>query len=90
MDQVFSQVRELEYLLSAVQSFLLGISSAPRRRISMIRLDQLLATLSEAVPTFSELEALVESIAKDKGRLPIMSRLMPIWKVSGKKRTLLV
>jgi hypothetical protein len=80
MDQVFSQVRELEYLLSAVQSFLLGISSAPRRRISMIRLDQLLATLSEAVLTFSELEALVESIAKDKGRLPIMSRLMSLWK----------
>jgi hypothetical protein len=80
MDQVFSQVRELEYLLSAVQSFLLGISSAPRRRISMIRLDQLLATLSEAVLTFSELEALVESITKDKGRLPYMSRLMSLWK----------
>ena len=46
----------------------------------MIRLDQLLATLSEAVLTFSELEALVESIAKDRGRLSIMSRLTSLWK----------
>jgi len=46
----------------------------------MIRLDQLLATLSEAVLTFSELEALVESIAKDRGRLLIMSRLTSLWK----------
>lgn len=53
----------------------------------MIRLNQLLATLSEAVLTFSELEALAESIAKDRGRLPIMSRLMSLWK---EKRKLLV
>lgn len=80
MDQVLSQVKELEYLLSAVQSFLLGISSAPRRRISMIRVNQLTATLSEAVLTFSELEALVTSIAKENDKPAIISRLMSLWK----------
>jgi len=80
MDQMIAQVRELEISLSAVQSFLRGISSAPRGRISMIRVEQLVAILTEAVLTFSELEALVTSIAKDKGRLPIMSRLNTLWK----------
>jgi hypothetical protein len=80
MDQVLSEVQELEHLLSAVQSFLLGMSSAPKKRIAMIRVNQLVATLSEAVLTFSDLEALVSSIAKDKGRLPIMSRLLSVWK----------
>jgi hypothetical protein len=80
MDQMISQVGELQISLSAVQSFLLGISSAPRGRISMIRVEQLVAILTEAVLTFSELEALVTSIVQDKGRLPIMSRLLSLWK----------
>jgi len=80
MDQMISQVGELQISLSAVQSFLLGISSASRGRISMIRVEQLVAILTEAVLTFSELEALVTSIVQDKGRLPIMSRLMSLWK----------
>lgn len=46
----------------------------------MIRVEQLVAILTEAILTFSELEALVTSIVKDKGRLPIMSRLMSLWK----------
>jgi hypothetical protein len=80
MDQMISQVGELQISLSAVQSFLLGISSASRGRISMIRVEQLVAILTEAVLTFSELEALVTSIVQDKGRLPIMSRLLSLWK----------
>lgn len=79
IDQVLSEVRELECLLSAVQSFLLGMSTAPRRRITMIRVEQLVVTLTEAVLTFSELEALVTSISKDNG-LQITTRLMFLWK----------
>jgi hypothetical protein len=79
MDQVLSQVKELEISLSAVQSFLFGISSAPKTRISMIRVEQLVTTLTEAVLTFSELEALVTSISKDNG-LPITTRLKFLWK----------
>jgi hypothetical protein len=80
IDQVLSQVKELENLLSAVQSFLLGISSAPRKRVSMIRVNQLVATLSEAVLTFSELEALAASVAKERGKPAIIPRLTALWK----------
>lgn len=37
MDQILSQVKELEISLSAIQSFLDGASSVPRGRISLIR-----------------------------------------------------
>jgi hypothetical protein len=76
---MLSQVRELEISLSAVERFLVGVSWAPRDRLSMIRVDQLVAILTEAVLTFSELEALVTSIAKDNG-LPIATCLMYVWK----------
>lgn len=79
MDEMISQVRELEIYLSAVQNFLLGMNSAPRGRISMIRVDQLIAIFTEAVLTFSELEALVTSIARDNG-LSIATRLIYVWK----------
>lgn len=80
MDQMLAQVQELEICLSALQSFLLGIGSAPRGRTSMIRVEQLVAILTEAVLTFSELEALVTAIVKDKGRLPVIARLTSLWK----------
>lgn len=78
MDQVLPQVKELEICLSAVQSFLLRVNSAPKSRMSMIKADQLVATLTEAVRTFSELDAIATSIAKDNG-LPVKARLMYIW-----------
>jgi hypothetical protein len=70
MDQMLAQVKELEISFSAVQSFLLGIRSAPKTRISMIRVEHIVATLTEAVLTFSELEALITSISEDGG-LPL-------------------
>ncbi|PQE13607.1 putative RAS-2 protein [Rutstroemia sp. NJR-2017a BVV2] len=78
MGQLISQVNEFEILLSAVHKFLLGMSLAPRRRISMISVEQLVVTLTEAVLTFSELEALVTSIARDNG-LSITTRLLYVW-----------
>jgi hypothetical protein len=80
MDQMLAQVQELEISFSALQSFLLGIGSAPRGRTFMIRVEQLVAILTEAVLTFSELEALVTAIVKDKGRLPVIARLKSLWK----------
>jgi hypothetical protein len=59
VNQVVSEVNDIRTSLSAVQKFLLGLAAAPRHRIAMIQLDQLVATLTEAVLTFSELEALV-------------------------------
>ena len=63
MDHTLSEVKAVEISLSAIQKFLLGLSSAPRQRITMIQVDQLLATNTEAVLTFSELEALVKPLA---------------------------
>jgi hypothetical protein len=79
MDQMLAQVKELEISFSAVQSCLLGIWSAPKTRISMIRVEQIIATLTEAVLTFSELEALITSISEDDG-MPLKTRLMFHWK----------
>jgi hypothetical protein len=59
VNHVLSEVKEVEISLSAIHKFLQGITSAPRRRIALIQLDQLIATLTDAVLTFSELEALV-------------------------------
>jgi len=64
VSHIISEVKEVEISLFAIYRLLQGISSAPRRRIALIQLDQLIATLTEAVLTFSELEALVTPIAK--------------------------
>ena len=45
----------------------------------MIRVEQVVATLTEAVLTFSELEALITSISEDDG-MPLKTRLMFHWK----------
>jgi hypothetical protein len=44
MDHTISEVKAVEISLSAIQKFLLGLSSAPRQRITMIQVDQLLAS----------------------------------------------
>jgi Fungal N-terminal domain of STAND proteins len=79
IDHVLSEVKEVEIFLSAIQKFLLGIASAPRRRIALIQLDQLIVTLTEAVLTFSELEALVTPLAA-KSKTSSMERLKWAWK----------
>src|SRR5271154_312888 len=90
IDQVISEVNALQISLSAMQSFLLGLSSAPRQRVGLIQLDHLCATLMEAVLTFSELEEFVSPFAtksdlsraqyvkwawKEEKVLPILQRL---------------
>jgi hypothetical protein len=79
LDQVLSEVKEVEISLSAVHKFLLEISSAARRRIALIQLDHLIATLIEAVLTFSELEALVKPLAA-RSDMSIVERFKWAWK----------
>jgi hypothetical protein len=59
LNRILSEVKEVENSLSAVHRFLLGLGMTRRQRLAMIQFDQLLATLTESVLTFSELEALV-------------------------------
>jgi hypothetical protein len=74
VNHILSEIKEVEISLSAIQKFLMGITSAPRRRIALIQLDQLIATLTEAVLTFSELEAIVTPLAS-KSNAPALERL---------------
>jgi hypothetical protein len=80
MHQLLSQLNELRYTFDAVNYLLIGIDSAPRRRISMIQVDQLVATLSDAVLTFSELEALVHPLATVSLNPSLVERMKWVWK----------
>jgi hypothetical protein len=70
---VLSEVNDVRISLSALHKFLLGMASVPRRRIALIQLDQLVATLTESVLTFSELEDLLAPFVASSG-IPIMNR----------------
>jgi hypothetical protein len=62
IEQTFLYVKELQACFAAVHKFIVGATpgtSASQRRLSMIEVDQLVATLTESVLTFSELELLV-------------------------------
>jgi hypothetical protein len=76
---VLSEVKEVEISLSAIHRFLLGIASAPRRRTALIQVGELIATLTEAVLTFSELEALVAPLAM-QSKISTVQRLQWAWK----------
>jgi hypothetical protein len=88
MDHAISEVKAVEISLSAIQKFLLGLSSAPRQRITMIQVDQLLATLTEAVLTFSDLEALVKPLATDS-ESSMIERIRWCWKEDDVSRIMI-
>ncbi|KAN0117584.1 hypothetical protein V8E51_003561 [Hyaloscypha variabilis] len=60
IDQLLSQITEIETCLSTIQKFLDNIRLASRERMVFIKVEHLVATLTQAVLTFSELEALVK------------------------------
>ncbi|KAL5326426.1 hypothetical protein ACEPPN_004111 [Leptodophora sp. 'Broadleaf-Isolate-01'] len=78
---VLSKVRvtELGGIFSTVQKLLSAISSTPRRPIAMIQVEQLIATLTEAVLTLSELDALVTPLGACSS-LPLLEHLKFAWK----------
>lgn len=79
LDHVLREVKDVEIVLSAIHKFLIGISSAPIRRIALIQVDQLIATLTESVLTFSELEALVKPLEARSGN-SLWERVKWAWK----------
>lgn len=56
---LLSQMKDLRICLLATKEFLKGIKAASAARASMIPINELVAILTEAVLTISELEALV-------------------------------
>jgi hypothetical protein len=62
IEQALLHVKELQACFAAVHKFIVGatpVTPASQRRLSIIEVDQLVATLTESVLTFSELEVLV-------------------------------
>jgi hypothetical protein len=85
IDHVILEVREVEISLSAMHKFLIGISSVPKRRIALIQVDQLRATLTDSVLTFSELEALVTPLI-GRSDILVLERVKWAWKEDAVSR----
>jgi hypothetical protein len=63
------EIREFQTALSSLQTLLADLSSIPTHRAALIQVEQLVVTLTEAVLTFSELDALRGS------KVPVAKRL---------------
>jgi hypothetical protein len=63
IDQILSEVNDLKTSRSAMHRLLGRLGSARRGRIALIRIDQLVVTLTEAVLTFSDLETKIAPFA---------------------------
>ncbi|KAG4436220.1 hypothetical protein IFR05_008316 [Cadophora sp. M221] len=78
IDHALSQVNGVRIALSAIEKLLLGIDGAQSKRIAMIQVDDLVATLTEAVLTFDELEALVSPFS-GISKIAIKDRIKWAW-----------
>lgn len=56
---LIAQIKDFQTCLSAFERLVNAMNTIPRERRAMIEVDELIATLTEAVLTFSELEVLV-------------------------------
>jgi hypothetical protein len=75
-----SEVNEFRRALESLQTFFLRVSTAPRHRTSLIQLDQLIATLTDAVVTFSDLEALIRPLTASPDSEPALrTRVKLTW-----------
>jgi len=70
------EINEIQAALSSLQVLLADLSSAQPHRAALIQLDQLIATLTEAVLTFSELETIISPLASPSPeKFPLRTRL---------------
>ncbi|ORY08220.1 hypothetical protein BCR34DRAFT_570096 [Clohesyomyces aquaticus] len=73
---LLAEVNDVHAVVSSLQTLLSDLQSAPPRRAALIQLDRLIATLTDTVLTFSELEAIVTPLAVTKGqKFPLRTRL---------------
>lgn len=59
---VFSEVTAISGCLGQLQSFLLNIDTVDRSRAALLRVDQVLVSLSECVSVFSELHRILDRV----------------------------
>jgi hypothetical protein len=71
-----TEVNEVHAAVSSLQILLADLSSAPPHRAALIQVDHLIATLTECVLTFSELDAaLVPFAGLREAKVPLRARL---------------
>ncbi|KAH7064149.1 hypothetical protein BKA63DRAFT_179554 [Paraphoma chrysanthemicola] len=63
---VLTEVNHMRIILSALQGYLEDLSTSSPHRKELIQLDQLVATLTDGVMLFDELETLVKRLSKSK------------------------
>jgi hypothetical protein len=61
---VYSELVNLKIILSALQKWLDDLNYAPRARMALIQIDQLVAVLTDGVILLSELEAIVQPLGE--------------------------
>src|SRR5436190_729182 len=73
---VHSKVFSLRVILQSLQQLLLNLPSGPTGEAELIRVDQLIATLTDGVLAFAELEELVAPLEPaSASQMPFLSRL---------------
>jgi len=71
-----TEVTGIQVVLSSLQRLLDNLSDAPPARTSLIRLDQVIITLTDAVLAFSELQSFLQTLGMLEGQsLSISARL---------------
>lgn len=79
MNELISLTKEIEIVFATMSILVLSIGTVSRDRLSLIRVDSLVATLTEAVLTFRELEGLVNRFGMYP-RITLSKRMTFIWK----------
>jgi hypothetical protein len=76
VNALLCEVKEVQAALWSLQILLDDLSTSPPRRTALIQLDQLIATLTEAVLTFKQLESILEpmGVSGDQ-KFPLRTRL---------------
>jgi hypothetical protein len=88
MHSTLSEVNSIRAALISLHKFLLRVADTPSPRAAYIELDQLIATLTDAVMTFSDLEALIKPLSLAQGSDNLQARVKLVWRESSITATL--
>lgn len=79
MQDVLSEVSDIQMSLGQLQTLLLGPEAQYRSRASFLMVEDIVVVLTKAVITFSELENVIEQFQKDQS-LQVVTRVKLAWK----------
>ncbi|KAH7072527.1 hypothetical protein FB567DRAFT_597913 [Paraphoma chrysanthemicola] len=73
---ILTEVKHTRTILSGLQSLFNDFDTSPRRRKELIRIDALVAALTDGVLLFSELEALIDQLGQVEPKATILIRTL--------------